>query len=90
MLGPDGRGGCWLIGLRGDRLHLLDGVGWRRGGDFAELLGRADDAAVLDVKADLDTAADLPRPPLVPLPSRPHVAAESAPDRWPLPPPLAA
>lgn len=62
VLGPDHRGGTYLIGLHaGDHRALLGGVRWQRDTDFAELRGRVAPgaAAVLGVKQDLDTWADL-------------------------------
>ncbi|MEM6314700.1 MAG: DUF2064 domain-containing protein, partial [Planctomycetota bacterium] len=83
VLGPDGRGGCWLIGLQGERIDVLDGVRWCRGEDFAQLAGRSERVLVLGVKGDVDDAGDvarlrptaLPRPRDLRLPTRFAVAS---------------
>lgn len=61
VLGPDHRGGCYLIGLDAQDLALLEGVRWRRNTDCAELRRRGGAAAtaLLAVKQDLDTLDDL-------------------------------
>lgn len=61
VLGPDHRGGCWLIALHAADRHLLTGVRWQHNTDAAELLSRfgADRAAVLQIKLDLDSMEDL-------------------------------
>lgn len=61
VLGPDHRGGCYLIGVRTRDRHLLGNVRWRRNTDFAELRGRCPRGAVhaLAVKHDLDSWADV-------------------------------
>ena len=61
VLGPDHRGGCYLIGLDvQDRCHL-HGVQWQRNTDFEELLRRfgVENCWQLPVKLDLDTWSDL-------------------------------
>ncbi len=61
VLGPDHRGGCYMIGLHsGDRSQLA-GIRWHQNTDFAELLGRYGEnvTAQLRVKIDLDTLEDL-------------------------------
>lgn len=61
VLGPDHQGGCYLIGLRPQDLALIADVHWQRNTDFVELFERAGEAqtALLAVKQDLDTLADL-------------------------------
>ena len=61
VIGPDHRGGCWLIALHATDREKLHGVRWRRDTDAAELLSRfgATFTSVLDVKFDLDHAGDL-------------------------------
>ena len=62
VLGPAADGGYYLIGLR--RLHreLFEGVPWSAADTLERTLERAADAglrvALLDVKRDIDTAAD--------------------------------
>ncbi|MEM8875471.1 MAG: DUF2064 domain-containing protein [Planctomycetota bacterium] len=87
VLGPDGRGGCWLIGLRREVLEVVDGVRWCRGEDFAELASRALSLKVLAVKGDIDTSADLPQEAPTVLPVLPHIPALFVADQWALPPP---
>ena len=61
VIGPDHRGGCYLIGLHGeDRAQLAD-IRWHQNTDFAELLQRYGESstAQLPVKIDLDTLEDL-------------------------------
>ncbi|MEO6871512.1 MAG: DUF2064 domain-containing protein [Chthoniobacterales bacterium] len=61
VLGPDHRGGCYLIALRLDDRALLEGIRWNRDTDRAQLCGRlaAREIALLAVKQDVDTWADL-------------------------------
>lgn len=61
VLGPDHRGGCYLIGLRTEDRALLRGVSWKRNTDCAELRARCGKSAVflLSVKHDVDSWADL-------------------------------
>jgi hypothetical protein len=61
VLGPDHRGGCYLIGFRATDRGLLRGVRWKRNTDCAQLLRRAGAAEVflLPVKHDLDSWTDL-------------------------------
>ncbi|MDR3762798.1 MAG: DUF2064 domain-containing protein [Acidobacteriota bacterium] len=61
VLGPDHQGGCYLIGLRTWDLALIADVHWQRNTDFVELFERAGEtqAALLAVRQDLDTLADL-------------------------------
>ncbi len=61
VLGPDHRGGCYLIALRADDRDLLRGVRWNRNGDYAQLRNRvaAGEVASLSVKEDVDNWADV-------------------------------
>ncbi len=61
VLGPDHRGGCYLIALRAADRALLRGIRWKRNTDCAELTARAGASAVtlLPIKHDIDTWADL-------------------------------
>jgi hypothetical protein len=61
VLGPDHRGGCYLIGLGTSGRHLLHGIRWQQNSDCAELLRRSGSRQtfVLAVKQDLDTIADI-------------------------------
>jgi glycosyltransferase A (GT-A) superfamily protein (DUF2064 family) len=61
VLGPDHRGGCWLIALHArDRSHLLQGIHWQQNIDFDELASRVapGELLALDVKIDLDRLQD--------------------------------
>jgi glycosyltransferase A (GT-A) superfamily protein (DUF2064 family) len=61
VLGPDHRGGCYLIAFRSADRGLLRDVRWKRNTDCAQLLRRAGTARVflLPVKHDLDSWSDL-------------------------------
>lgn len=61
VLGPDHRGGCYLIALRAIDRDLLRGVRWNRNGDYAQLRHRVAPGEVtsLAVKQDVDTWADV-------------------------------
>lgn len=61
VLGPDHRGGCYLIGLRREDRALLSGIRWHQNTDCAELLRRFGESrtAQLPVKIDLDALEDL-------------------------------
>ena len=61
VLGPDHRGGCYLIGLDTSERRLLHGIRWQQNSDCAELLQRSGSRQtfVLAVKQDLDTIADI-------------------------------
>jgi hypothetical protein len=61
VLGPDHRGGCYLIAFRAADRALLRDVRWKRNTDCAQLLHRAGAAHVflLPVKQDLDCWSDL-------------------------------
>jgi glycosyltransferase A (GT-A) superfamily protein (DUF2064 family) len=87
VLGPDGRGGCYLIGLRGEDLGKLDAVRWCRGEDFAALWSAGESVAVLAEKADLDHSGDLPEPTPVAWPEVTLAWPQFTAARWQLPPP---
>jgi glycosyltransferase A (GT-A) superfamily protein (DUF2064 family) len=61
VLGPDHRGGCYLIAFRSTDGALLRGVRWKRNTDCAQLRQRAGSPQVflLPVKHDLDSWSDL-------------------------------
>ena len=61
VLGPDHRGGCYLIALRTSDRALLRGIRWKRNTDCAQLCDRSGAATVflLPVKHDIDSWADL-------------------------------
>jgi uncharacterized protein len=61
VLGPDHRGGCYLIAFRAAHRGLLRDVRWKRNTDCAQLLQRAGVAQVflLPVKQDLDSWSDI-------------------------------
>jgi uncharacterized protein len=61
VLGPDHRGGCYLIAFRAADRALLSNVRWKRNRDCAQLRRRCDPADVflLPVKHDLDSWSDL-------------------------------
>ncbi len=61
VLGPDHRGGCYLIALRTVDRHLLQGVRWNRNSDYAQLRERVAAGATtsLSVKQDVDNWADV-------------------------------
>jgi hypothetical protein len=61
VLGPDHRGGCYLIAFRAADRELLRDVRWKRNTDCAQLLQRAGAAQVslLPIKQDLDNWSDL-------------------------------
>lgn len=63
VVGPDQRGGCWLIALNASDRGLLSGIRWRQDTDAAQLLARAGSAAaaVLAPHFDLDCLDDLRR-----------------------------
>jgi glycosyltransferase A (GT-A) superfamily protein (DUF2064 family) len=62
VIGPDHRGGCWLIAFHAADIELLCGVVWQRNTDCDELLQRfgSDRTHLLDVKIDVDSTSDLP------------------------------
>jgi glycosyltransferase A (GT-A) superfamily protein (DUF2064 family) len=61
VLGPDHRGGCYLIAFRAADRELLREVRWRRNTDCAQLLQRAgaQNVFLLPVKQDLDSWSDV-------------------------------
>ncbi len=61
VLGPDHRGGCYLIGLRVEDRALLHDVRWNRNLDYDQLERRvpADALLSLAVKLDIDSWADV-------------------------------
>jgi glycosyltransferase A (GT-A) superfamily protein (DUF2064 family) len=61
VLGPDHRGGCYLIGLHREDRARLSGIRWHENTDFAELLRRFSESLTsqLTVKIDLDALEDL-------------------------------
>ncbi|MEY2558032.1 MAG: uncharacterized protein QOE34_1457 [Verrucomicrobiota bacterium] len=61
VLGPDHRGGCYLIAFRLCDRALLRGVRWKRHTDCAELRSRClpSDVFLLSIKHDLDSWADV-------------------------------
>ncbi len=61
VLGPDHRGGCYLIALRASDRDLLRGIRWNRDRDRAQLSSRvrAQAVSLLSVKQDVDSWADV-------------------------------
>lgn len=61
VVGPDHRGGVYLIGIRIESRALLRGVRWRENRDCDQLKARvpASELYLLPVKQDLDDLADL-------------------------------
>ncbi|MGH7937207.1 MAG: TIGR04282 family arsenosugar biosynthesis glycosyltransferase, partial [Chthoniobacterales bacterium] len=61
VLGPDHRGGCYLIGLRARDRYLLRGIAWNRDRDRAQLQARvaAEEIALLATRQDVDSWADV-------------------------------
>lgn len=61
VLGPDHRGGCYLIGFNLEDRWRLRGIQWQCDTDFDELLDRfgAENCWQLPVKLDLDTWSDV-------------------------------
>jgi 2-phospho-L-lactate guanylyltransferase (CobY/MobA/RfbA family) len=61
VLGPDHRGGCYLIAFRPADRELLRDVRWKRNTDCAQLLRRAGagEVSLLPIKHDLDNWSDL-------------------------------
>src|SRR5207237_4436770 len=61
VLGPDHRGGCYLIAFRLRDRDLLCGVRWKRHTDCAQLRDRcvSSEVCLLSVKHDLDCWADI-------------------------------
>lgn len=60
-LGPDHRGGCYLIAFRSVDRRLLRGIRWQRNTDCAQLLAlcAASELTLLAVKRDVDSLADV-------------------------------
>jgi glycosyltransferase A (GT-A) superfamily protein (DUF2064 family) len=65
VLGPDHRGGVYLLGVGRNNFQLLSGIGWNRNSDFAQLQAeyrrQEQTVAILDTRSDLDSPADLER-----------------------------
>jgi len=61
VLGPDHRGGCYLIALHSADRQLLRGIRWKQNTDCTELRDRCGDQHLflLPVKHDLDSWADV-------------------------------
>jgi glycosyltransferase A (GT-A) superfamily protein (DUF2064 family) len=61
VLGPDHRGGCYLIGFRSADRELLRDIAWKQNTDCAQLRDRCgeENVSLLSVKHDLDSWADL-------------------------------
>jgi glycosyltransferase A (GT-A) superfamily protein (DUF2064 family) len=61
VVGPDHRGGCYLIGLHASDRAMMAGIRWQQNTDCAELLRRFGErsTAQLQVKIDLDALEDL-------------------------------
>ena len=61
VLGPDHRGGCYLIAFRSADRALLRGVRWKQNTDCAQLRARCrgTDVSILPVKHDIDSWSDL-------------------------------
>lgn len=61
VIGPDHRGGCYLIGIHASDRSKLRGVQWQRNTDFRALLRRfgPENTFQLAVKMDLDTWGDV-------------------------------
>lgn len=61
VLGPDHRGGCYLIGIHATDRKRMNGVRWQRNADFCEIRRRFADESTfeLPVKIDLDTFEDV-------------------------------
>jgi hypothetical protein len=61
VLGPDHRGGCYLIGIHANERGKLNGICWQRNTDFRQILDRFgnEDVCRLCVKIDLDSLGDV-------------------------------
>jgi 2-phospho-L-lactate guanylyltransferase (CobY/MobA/RfbA family) len=61
VLGPDHRGGCYLIGVHADDRGNLYGIRWQQNTDCEEIRHRFDPRSTVDlpVKLDLDTLEDV-------------------------------
>ncbi|MCI0625553.1 MAG: DUF2064 domain-containing protein [Acidobacteria bacterium] len=65
LLGPDHRGGVYLLGVTRSSFHLLSGICWNTNSDFSQLVLKCEQqdetVAILDARSDLDSPADLRR-----------------------------
>jgi len=61
VLGPDHRGGCYLIAIHTNNRGKLNGIRWQRNTDFRQILDRFGNDGVcrLPVKIDLDSLSDV-------------------------------
>jgi hypothetical protein len=61
VLGPDHRGGCYLIGFHSCDRSQLRGIRWQRNTDFHQIVERFGDRDIckLCVKIDLDSLSDV-------------------------------
>jgi glycosyltransferase A (GT-A) superfamily protein (DUF2064 family) len=61
VLGPDHRGGCYLIAIHSNDQRKLHGIRWQRNTDFRQILDRFgnQDVCRLSVKIDLDSLSDV-------------------------------
>ncbi len=61
VLGPDHRGGCYLIAIHANDRKKLHGIRWQRNTDFRQILDRLGNQDVyrLSVKIDLDSLSDV-------------------------------
>ncbi|MGH9711829.1 MAG: TIGR04282 family arsenosugar biosynthesis glycosyltransferase [Candidatus Acidiferrales bacterium] len=61
VIGPDHRGGCYLIGIHANDRKKLHGIRWQRNTDFRQILDRFgnQDICQLPVKLDLDSLRDV-------------------------------
>lgn len=61
VIGPDHRGGCYLIAFRTIDRQLLRGICWQRNTDCAQLLAHCatSEVTLLAVKHDVDSLADV-------------------------------
>jgi 2-phospho-L-lactate guanylyltransferase (CobY/MobA/RfbA family) len=61
VLGPDHRGGCYLIAIHANDRGKFKGIRWQRNTDFRQILDRFgnEDVYRLSVKIDLDSLSDV-------------------------------
>ena len=61
VLGPDHRGGCYLIGIHADDRPDFSQIRWHKNTDFLQILSQYDEIAVaqLPCKIDIDNLQDL-------------------------------
>ncbi len=61
VLGPDHRGGCYLIGIHASDRENLQGIRWQRNTDCRQIFDRfrGQDVCKLAVKLDLDSLSDV-------------------------------